>query len=192
MNSFSQAYQQILSKENKENKDNYFDVVEHLKDVIIKHINYFVDKNDYQNYFKFENFKNRLIENDKNFKDTKIEIQNGYQVECEDLVTLRFKVTDLRNSKETYFCIIPDNLIQFINDEFDFCFNGGTLLNPTDDKYFVFLNGFKITKEFRNKRNENISMLNDLKKLEEESKTKMFQEETINDVLLQYIGHFRH
>lgn len=189
MNGFSQAYQQILSKEN---KDNYFDVIEHLKDVIIKHINYFVDKNDYQNYFKFENFKNRLLENDKNFKDTKIEIQNGYQVDCEDSVTLRFKVTDLKNSKETYFCIIPDNLIQFINDKFDFCFNSGTLLNPTDDKYFVFLNGFKITKEFRNKRNENISMLNNLKKFEEESKTKMFQEETINDVLLQYIGHFRH
>lgn len=189
MNSFSQVYQQILSKEN---NDNSFDVVEHLKMVIIDHINYFVDNDDYQNYFKFENFRNRLLENDKSYKDIKDEIKGKYFVECEDLVTLRFKVTNLLNSKETHFSIIPDTLIQYVKDEPDFNFLGGSISNPTNDKYFVFLKGFKVSKEFQNKRKENLSKINDLNILKDNHKSKLFHEETLEDTLLQYIRYFRH
>lgn len=65
----------------------------------------------------------------------------------------------------------------------------GTILNPIkDDNYFVFLKPFKITKEFKKLRKNN---LDELKNIENTQNSFKPHEETMNDVLLQYMGYFR-
>ena len=65
----------------------------------------------------------------------------------------------------------------------------GTIINPIkDDNYFIFLKPFKVTEQFKQQRENNLNKLKDIEK-----KQTLFQphEETMNDVLLQYMGYFR-
>lgn len=178
MDNFFQAYQQILAKENKEN---LFDLVQYLSDVILKNIKYFVNLSDYQNYFKLLNFKLRASDSDFSFDQIKQMISDGYKVDCEDNIYLKFKVTDLRNGKINEFYLIPNDLIGLIKDNFDGCFN------YEDENFYIFKNKFKADKKFEQNRKKNLCKLEKLNT--DNIKPK---EETMNDVLLQYMYQFRH
>lgn len=177
LSEFYNVYNQIIN----DKKDHFsFNLVEKCQNVIKNNLKYFIDPVKYRRALALLNLKYRVLDKDYSFNDLKNELKECYLIECEDLITLRFKIS--LNDEEYIFSIIPKGLIQYIKDKYDFYF-----LDENNEPYFIFKNGFKISETFRKLRDKDLKTIKTIK----ENQTFKPHEETINDVLLQYIGYFR-
>lgn len=177
LSEFYNVYNQMMN----DKKDNSLsDLVEKCKNIIKDNLKYFIDPIKYRRALALLNLKYRTLDKDYSFNDLKNELKECYLIECEDPITLRFKIS--LNDEEYIFSIIPKSLIQYIKDKYDFYF-----LDENNEPYFIFKNGFKITNTFRKLRNKDLKITKAIK----ENQTFKPHEETMNDVLLQYIGYFR-
>lgn len=188
MNKLFQAYNEILSND-KENNSVSLYIVDELINEIKSHIQYFIDKNDYQKYAKFVNFKFRCLDRECTFDDFKEQILLNYDIKCINEVLLKFKIVDLTLKKEFLFHLIPDTLINHIKDEPSLCFKGGTILNPTSSIYYAFKNNIHPDEDFKKLRKENIKII---QKIKMDSSIKTKKDESIQDILFQYMNYFRH
>lgn len=196
MDEFLQAYNQILNNNNVNNNgisNNIpLNLIEHLIEVIKDHLQYFVNQEQYQKYIQFLKFRYSNLDQDKSFEDIKNEIKEVYTIKCIDDISLRFLVTDI-NTKEIFeFSIIPQDLIKYISQKYDFVINGGTISNPIkDDNYFIFKSIIKPSKKFIKLREQDIKNIENSNKQQKIS-TFIPKEETITDVYYQYMNYFRH
>ena len=193
MDEFLQAYNQILNNNNNGISNNIpLNLIEHLIEVIKDHLQYFVNQEQYQKYIQFLKFRYSNLDQDKSFEDIKNEIKDVYTIKCIDDISLRFLVTDI-NTKEIFeFSIIPQDLIKYISQKYDFVINGGTIRNPIkDDNYFIFKSIIKPSKKFIELREQDIKNIENSNKQQKIS-TFIPKEETINDVFYQYMNYFRH
>lgn len=193
MDEFLQAYNQMLNNTNDNsiyNTMTSLNLIEHLIEIIKDHLQYFVNQEQYRKYVQFLKFRYSNLDQDKGFEDIKNEIKETYTIKCIDDITLRFLITDTNTNEIFEYSIIPQNLIKYIDQQYDFVINGGTISNPIkDDNYFIFKSILKPNKEFINIRKQNIK---DLEAQEKEKNNQFIpREETINDVFYQYMGYFR-
>lgn len=127
MDEFVQAYNQILNNSNTNNISNnniQVDLIEHLQNVIKDHLQYFVNQEQYKKYIQFLKFRYSNLDQDKSFEDIKNEIKEVYQIKCINDIILRFSITDINTKDFTEFSIIPQHLIKYIPQKYDFVING--------------------------------------------------------------------
>lgn len=178
MDNFNQIYNEILNNENEKNDNKENKSFGSFKDSIIDymkcHFKSLVDQNDYMMKYKLMQLKadGREMDFSANI------IDQFYNIECLDELRFKFKVTDLLVNKSDVYYIVDKSLINNINK------NSGIVL----DDYIIFKNDeIKFKKGFiKNRKNfmDNAKNMN----LQFGMQPK---EETMNDVLLQYMGYFR-
>lgn len=180
MGNIYQAYNELIGS-----TDNNVNIVLSLIDIIRSHIQYFVDKDDYQRYIKLTSIKFNKSDLDYSFNDIKEDVLNMYLIECIDEMFLKYQIIDKFNNKTIEFYLIPDSLNKFIKGKIELSFCGGTIINPTPDKYFLYLEKPNFNIKFKKARVENLKLI-------ENKINSVKYEEPMNNVLLQYFKHFRY
>lgn len=113
MDEFVQAYNQILNTQIIQNNINtHIDLVKHLIDIILNHLDYFVDKVQYQKYLYFAKLRNSCLDQDLSFEQIKNQIKNIYKVQCLNPITLQFQTIDLQTDDTQIFFVVPQSLIR--------------------------------------------------------------------------------
>ena len=112
MDPFVSVYNQILNKQSKQYNNLCIDLIKHLTDIILNHLDYFVDKTQYQKYLYFAKLRASNLDQELSLEQIKNQIKELYKVQCLNPITLQFQTLDLQTNDAQIFFIVPQSLIR--------------------------------------------------------------------------------